>query len=491
MSTSTPTVPSIFSLNGQSLSEEAKSDVPSEALAARVATNSTLNDIGEVETTKSILYFVGGIALSVLGVTLSLAMIASVVFLCLSLGELVILPTAIFITLVVVSSTTFVIGLTGLFLVMGFAHTSWTGMDCGGCGGEGAGIAAVIILVLIVIIGAVAPAICGIWLLCLACGHLCNRRDRIYERQCQWLMKKMNPDLLWRDPDAYVIAYLTLVKGLEPEVIQGIRWNQVDDDGVWITIKNENGIQRKIECDLGNLLEQYKKFRSSKEGKDLVFPAERFSKSYYNFIRWMRKEYPNIPLTIKHIRDNFKKYEMEVVNFSTIPILGDEPKDGGCSFDELCRNGDLTIRIQDPFAFVIFILILSYEFSVEEIENLKVSDIDLDRGRILISSSRKIIILSSTHKKILNREWKFGLFTGLAFPKKKLQKNLATLTKFLRINGFTENSHLHGSYTYEMDGWSDSIASKTRQFDVDFSFLQSDSTQSDSTQSGSNQSGPS
>ncbi|MDR3117804.1 MAG: hypothetical protein LBT98_04570, partial [Puniceicoccales bacterium] len=330
-----------------------------------------LDNITKTETTRARIYLIGGIALAVLGVILSLAMIASVVFLCLTLGGVMVLPTAVTVILLVVSSTTLLIGLIGLISTGACLWPGWMG-GCGGGGGGGAAMIGCAILVMIVIVGAVSPAICGICLLCAACGHFKNLPKVIEERRIQKLLYEMKSDLLWQDSDAYVIAYLTLATGLDPEMIQNLRWNQIRNDGEAIMLKTKTHNKMEIDCDLQIPLEPGKKFLVKGNDEGPVFTKERFEISYYAFINWMQCHHFDTPIAVNHIREDKGRFRWtrETVNFSSINIPQNTNLPAGQCDARFYHTINHTLRYQDPSAFIIFLLVFCYGLRVKEIESL-------------------------------------------------------------------------------------------------------------------------
>ncbi|MDR3117664.1 MAG: hypothetical protein LBT98_03815, partial [Puniceicoccales bacterium] len=442
--------------------------VSSETLVNNIKTDPILDNVSKTETTRARIYLVAGIALAVLSVILSLAMIASVVFLCLTLGGVMVLPTAVTVILMVTAPLISLIGSisTGVSCV-----ECWPVMtDCAICA-------------IFVIIGAVFPAICGIWPLYFACGRFKNlpkviekQQDVHIDRQIQELLNKMKSDLLWQDSDAYAIAYLTLAKGLDPEMIQNLRRNQINDGGKTITLETKDGKKMQIDCDLQIPLESAKMFLGMKNKKNLVFDKEFFEKSYYAFIGWMQRYHSDTPIAINHIREGRGEFywTRETVSFSLINI----PQNTNLSTQRDTRpyyTLHCTLRYQDPSAFIIFFLVFHCGLRVEEIESLQCDMIDLGQGRGQITvpgKPKRIVLIRGCLAYMLGEMWRLGKGTSLAFPGSVLKKSLSTLAKFLEVSGFSKKYDREMSCEVLEDGPNSSTPTK-KKFKPDCSFLKS------------------
>jgi hypothetical protein len=441
-----PAIASIFP-PGTGSSAEAGGDVSSGKFVNNIKTDPGLAKLAKIRRTeiaRVTFYVIGCIALAVLGVALSLGMIAAVVFLFLCLGGVMVLPTFAVVTLIVASSTALVIGLTCL-TIAGFAFTP--SMGFGNCGGEAAGMAIIAILLLIVIIGAVSPAIAGIWFLCHICENLSFPENDIEKKRIKELVVKMQSDLLLRDPDAYVIACLSLAEGLDIEIIQNLCWNQInlEEKLIELTYASDRKVWFHMKYNHRPPLDLYEKFKEN--GESVIFPKERFRKSYCRFIKWMKDNGfgGDARLAVCHIVAEQGEIHSirKFVNFSEINLPEEYNKEGEINLSELFYCANRGLQAQNLCAYFTFFLIFNYGLKEEEIRKLNWSMIDLDQKRITIPATpggkEKIICLNSMHCDLLLRQKRNCRGeNSMLFDGNKLKKSLSALCEFLKMHGVTK-----------------------------------------------------
>jgi hypothetical protein len=424
-----------------------------------------------------------GIALMILGAILTLAMAASVVFLCLGFFGVVALPTWVAVVMLSATATLLWVS-TGSFAIAGFK------LDISPFSNGGVlpnwslrkrEFFWFLCCVLVVTLGTFSPAIWGILFLIYIFANLDDFaydivHDLAYaflhaidDRRIKGLIKGMYPGLLWENPDAYAIACLTLQLGLKLEQIIDLRWNQIDLGKKTIRLQVANGQQDLLEmnCDLRILLEQYRKI--AEDGNEFVFENEKhLMKNYYAFISWMQNHgfEGEVFLCVSGVDGRRKLNNISEI---TIPNVDDTPE--GEISDDFLYNMDHTPLAQDLPAYIILCCIVRYGLNKDEIANLKwdmfgVETVTIPNG----NGAPKIIDVKFSDLKMLQKCWPRRENDRL-FEKCELERGFRAASKFMELNGYTAESKIeieryrYRSYPCE------SVEGIEEKVQVDLSFL--------------------
>ncbi|MDR3117219.1 MAG: hypothetical protein LBT98_01465 [Puniceicoccales bacterium] len=432
-----------------------------------------LAKIEKTETTRAILYLITGVILAILGVTLSLAIVASAVFLALAAFGVVTIPA--FATVAILIATPILyLGSIGSLIAMVFKFDSWeyfcrhylTPIYDG----------SLLLRALVITLGTLSGAICGMAFLGDAYRNWTYLTEMIERKRLRKLIAEMNPGLMWGNPDAYIIACLSLLNGLNWTEIIDLRWDQIDFKKGEITFRNQRGggeERMKINCSPMVILKWRRKIAESEY--DLVFEDKnRFRRNYYEFIKWMQNHgfgnalHPAVYYDLK-----WTTY-IKIADFSEIeiPTENDTPEEE-INLADFWYNFFLTPLAQDPTVRAILICIINFGLTKEEIANLKWDMIDREMGRITISndgSAPKIICTGDAiWKNLKNNGW-LKDSSGQFFNGKELKKGFRTVGKFMRRIGYTAESKLKTiRYIYVTTANKPNVIKEN--VDLDLSFL--------------------
>jgi integrase len=425
----------------------------------------------------------GGVVLTILGVTLSLAIIASAVVLCLSLGGVVVLPAFAVIAMLIATSTLLLASI-GCLIKIGLKFDAYPYNENGYFTGTILVVRKaffwISICALVGTLGIISPAICGIIFLLDTCICLDDYLNVIDGMRIKKLIKKMNSDLLWKNPDAYVIACLSLASGLDWTDILNLRWDQVDLGEGIITFRNPPVIvarpgfepgqkEVKMNCDLKILLEQYRKISKN---EDLVLgDKSHFSRNYYEFIKWMRNHGFDKRVCLNTSRVIDGVIYGEIANFSRIELPEENDTQKELDMEDFFYNMDHTPLAQDLPAYIILCCIVRYGLSKDEIANLKwdmfgAETVTIPNG----SDAPKIIDVKFFDLSMLQKYWPRKESDRL-FEKCELEMGFRAASKFMKLNGYTAESKIeieryrYGSYPCE------SVEGIEEKVQLDLSFL--------------------
>ncbi|MDR3117301.1 MAG: hypothetical protein LBT98_01895 [Puniceicoccales bacterium] len=449
--------------------------ISSKQPTATVKTDPILAKIRKTETTHAILYLIGGIALAVLGVVLSLAMVTAIVFLFLSTAGVVAIPTFVAISILVVTGTSLLGGIGG-FVALGSKVNG--GIFSSGYNflksKVGTAHGPILFFALIVVGGIISPAICGIWLLNLANEHLRNLQGVIEKRRIGELIREMDPSLLCKNLDAYVIARLYLESGLDRDEIANLRWDQINLAQGTITLRNQKKDQTAtLNWDPGIPLEQYQKLNGTDNA--LLFPRkDQFARGFNEFVHWM--EARGIGADAELVIRRSERTQLGVKERTMVADLGpmaippeENKREEIPNLPMLQYIADRTLGQTDPVAHAIFFFYVVIGLEREEIENLKWEQIDAGNWTITVpvnvnENKRGITIeldagqgyalkrkyypgamesrsskASNRGRDILNSNWRSD---GMVFNPDELEKGFSTLAHFLKASGITAESVL-------------------------------------------------